>query len=99
MTDERDRSYWVNRTLCDVLYDLKKYTETSNLAVRPRNVIFSLVQEAQILGNRMEAGLGDKKDLLLLNEEWHKLRREVKDLRKERDRLKELDKPKKDIGE
>jgi hypothetical protein len=84
---ESERHYWVNRTLCDVLYDAKEYIKTLNLTKDQKSLLQSLVSEAQVMGNRMEAGLGDNKDLEKLNEEWHTLRREVKDLRKEKKEL------------
>lgn len=86
--EERETHYWVQRTLCDVLYDAREYIKTLNLTRDQKSLLQSLVYEAQIMGNRMEAGLGEHKDLGKLNEEWHKLRREVKDLRRERDELK-----------
>ena len=83
MEEERQTHYWVHRTLCDVLYDMKEYTKKLNITTDQRSLIQSLIAEAQIRGNRMEAGLGEHKDLGKLNEEWHKLGREVKDLRRE----------------
>lgn len=80
-------NYWVNRTLCDVLDEMRKCHETRNYAG-----LMALVEEAQSKANRMEAGLGDKKDLLKMEEEWHTLRKEIKKLRKERDKLKKAKK-------
>ena len=69
--------FGVNRYLCDVLEDMRKCFETLNFAPMK-----SLIEEAQILGNRMEAGLGDKRDLVKLGEERHKLKQEYKRLQK-----------------
>ena len=77
-------NYWVNRTLCDVLDEIRKCHKTRNYAG-----LMALVEEAQSKANRMEAGLGDKKDLVKMEEEWHQLKKEIKKLRKKRDKLRE----------
>lgn len=76
-------TYWVNRTLCDVLDEMRKCHETRNYAS-----LLALIEEAQSKGNRMESGLNDKHDLVKMEEEWHSLRKEIKKLRKKRDKLK-----------
>lgn len=76
-------SYWVNRTLCDVLEEMRKCHETRSYAG-----LLALVEEAQAKANRMEAGLEDKKDLIKMEEEWHKLRKQIKKLRKKKEELK-----------
>ena len=85
-----ERYYSINRYLCSVLEDMRKCCETLNFAPMK-----SLVEEAQILGNRMEAGLGDKKDLIEMNIEKSELKEKIKKLRQE---VKELEKklPKKE---
>ena len=50
-------SYGLNRYMCDVLTEMRTCTETSNYAYLP-----SLIEEAQVMGNRMEASLYDKND-------------------------------------
>lgn len=80
-------SYWVNRTLCEALEDMRKCVKTANYAGLP-----GLIEEVQIRANRMESGLSDKKDLLEMEEEWHDLRKEIKKLRKKRDQLKKKEK-------
>lgn len=77
------RYYGINRYLCSVLDDMRKCCETSNFAP-----MRGLIEEAQILGNRMESGLGDKKDLLKMAEEKSELKREIKKLREEAKQLK-----------
>ena len=78
----REDAYWVNRTLCGVLEDMRSCDKVKNYAA-----LGGLIEEAQILGNRMEAGLDDKKDLVKMNIEWSELRKKLKEARKE---LKEL---------
>lgn len=72
-----------NRTLCDVLKDMRKCVETLNFAM-----LLSLVEEAQILGNRMEAGLWDQKDITRLQENKRELKKEVNDLEQKAKSLK-----------
>jgi hypothetical protein len=74
MTD----NYYVNRTICDVLQEMRKCYETRNFAP-----LMGLIEEAQTKANRMEAGLYDKKDIDRMNEEWHELRAKLKALRAE----------------
>lgn len=69
-------SYWINRTLCDVLAEMRKCYETHNYAP-----LMGLIEEAQSMGNRMEAALSDQKDIVKMQAEWHSLRKEIKDLR------------------
>lgn len=59
-----------NRYLCDVLDEMRKSYETRNFSY-----LLGLIEEAQVLGNRMEAALEDKKDLL----RWRKRVSEEKD--------------------
>lgn len=80
----RETRYWLNRTLCDVLEDMRRCDTTKNYAA-----LSSLIEEAQTMGNRMESGLGDQRDIVKMQEEWHKLNKEIKKLRKKRDGLKE----------
>lgn len=70
--------FGINRYLCDTLEDMRKCWETRNFAP-----IKGLIEEAQILGSRMESALSDQKDLIKLNEEVAKMRREYKTLKKE----------------
>ena len=79
MSRHRERSYWPNRHLCDVLEDMRKITKTHKDWLPP--VFFALIEEAQVMGNRMEAGLGDKKDLIAMQDEWHQMRKKIKKLR------------------
>lgn len=72
-----------NRTLCSVLEEMRKCNETRNYAY-----LLSLIEEAQSLGNRMEASLYDKKEVTSYSEKRHELRKECKELKKEVDALK-----------
>ena len=71
-----------NRTVCEMLNEMRKMHETRNYAG-----LLSLIEEVQLAVNRMEAGLGDKRDC----SEWaalrSKLKREILKLRATRDKL------------
>lgn len=73
----------VNRTLCDVLQDMRKCFETRNFTS-----LIGLIEEAQIMGNKMESGLYDKTDV----EDWTKarpiLKKEIEELLQKRHDLK-----------
>jgi hypothetical protein len=46
-----------NRVMCDVLYEMRECVKTMNFAP-----MLSLIEEVQIMANRMEAGLDDKRN-------------------------------------
>jgi len=75
---------WPNRTLCEVLEDMRNCTKTLNFGH-----LLGLIEEAQMLGNRMEAGLSDQKDYKAMNEALHKLKKEYKPMRDKIDKLRE----------
>lgn len=65
-----------NRTLCGVLEEMRKCYETRNFSG-----IMGLVEEAQMMANRMEASLYDKHDLTAIQ-------KKIKELKVDRDELK-----------
>lgn len=67
-----------NRTLCDVLKEIRTCHETRNYSY-----LLSLVEEAQSMGNRMEASLYDKYDYNRLRTDIKKLKNKKKKLEKE----------------
>lgn len=72
-----------NRSLCSVLDEMRKANETRNYSY-----LLSLIEEAQVLGNRMEAGLADNNDIRRFLKYRHQLKTAVKKLKKEYDDLK-----------
>lgn len=94
--------YWNNRSLCDVLEEMRvvtqklrvydQYNPTKDKAEHYA-FIELLIEEAQSMGNRMEAGLSNKKDLAKMDSEWHELRSQIRDLRREKKKLLEEVKP------
>jgi len=71
-----------NRTLCEILDEMRACFKCYNFAS-----MLSLIEEIQIIGNRMEAGLGDKKDMKEMSEHRSKMNSELEQLQKEIDEL------------
>ena len=69
--------YGLNRYICDVLEEMRTCTKTLNFAIIP-----SLIEEVQIMANRMEMALSDMKDLERLKENIHEKKEELKELEK-----------------
>lgn len=70
--------YGLNRTLCDVLEEMRQLDKSRNYSA-----LRGLIEEAQSMGNRMEAGLHDLRDFANIQEELKKGRQELKRLDKE----------------
>jgi len=68
-------NYYPNRTLCDVLEEMRNAVKTMNFSYLP-----GLIEEAQSLGNRMEAALGDARDIATMSKQRSELRAEIKGL-------------------
>lgn len=79
--------YYPNRTLCDVLEEMRKCNEVRNYAP-----LLSLIEEVQLLGNRMESGLEDLKDHRSLLEDISELKKELKALKKQKKELEDEEK-------
>lgn len=63
------------RTLCEVLEEMRKCVKTLNFSY-----LLGLIEEAQVLGNRMESGLGDKHSIEAYHQDARKARHEFEDL-------------------
>ena len=70
-------NYGLNRYLCDVLTEMRTCTETSNYAYLP-----SLIEEVQVMANRMEASLYDKNDYTSIKKRIAEKKVELKKLEK-----------------
>ena len=75
----------LNRTLCDVLAEMRKQYETRNFAG-----LLGLIEEAQSMGNRMEAALSDQKSYKTLTDRQHKLGKHLKKVNKSLKEAEEL---------
>ena len=64
-----------NRTVCSVLEDMREAHKNHNYSY-----LSGLIEEIQWLANRMEAALGDIKDINRLRENRSKLKEEVREL-------------------
>ena len=69
----------INRSLCDVLEEMRNCCTTLNFSY-----LSGLIEEAQSMGNRMEAKLADIRDYKQLVEDKQKLYKEIKELKKEK---------------
>lgn len=76
--------YYLNRTLCDVLDEMRKLHESRNYSS-----MLGLIEEAQSMANRMEAKLNDVKDCDRLRKDIKKLRDEIKVLEDKKEKLEE----------
>ena len=76
--------YYLTRTLCNVLEEMRKCHKTRNYSM-----LSSLIEEAQSMGNRMEAKLDTIKSFKALEEDHKKLRVEYKELHNKVEKLKE----------
>ena len=69
------RYNYINRTMCEVLDEMRKCYETRNFTP-----IIGLIEECQIMGNKMEAALTDKRNVREWKEERDALHKELKEL-------------------
>lgn len=74
--------YYLNRTLCDVLKEMRKCDKVRNYAP-----LKGLIEEAQIMGNRMESKLEDVKDLDSIKDRIKRARKTLKKLKEEKEEL------------
>ena len=77
MSDYSDH-YYLSRTLCDVLDDMRTSVKIMNFSY-----MSSLIEEAQLLGNRMESALAEQKQLKGFHDKIHAAREELRGLKKE----------------
>ena len=73
-----------NRYICDVFSEMRKCVDTLNFSY-----LLGLIEEAQILANRMESRLFDIKDFDRLHEEIRDLKKKKKKLENEVEALEE----------
>ena len=73
---------YLNRTLCDVLDEMRTCFKTYNFAP-----MLALIEEAQMMGNKMEAGLNDKHDVEKMENRKEELFKEIRELREKRKAL------------
>lgn len=75
--------YYLNRTLCDVLHEMRELTKTMNFGAMP-----ALIEEAQSMANRMEGKLNTIRDYDRLQSEVKKLSKEIKALEEKKEEQK-----------
>ena len=69
---------YLNRSLCSVLEDMRTCFKTYNFSP-----MLGLIEEAQVMGNRMEAALEDGHDIEMAAERRAELKKKLKVLKKE----------------
>ena len=75
-------SLYVNRTLCEVLEEMRACFKTRNFAS-----LSGLIEETQSMGNKMEAKLNDIADVKRYTEQRKDLYNEVGQLQKDIEKL------------
>ena len=78
--------YYLHRTMCDVLEEMRQSDKTKNYAY-----LMSLIEEAQSMANRMEAALSDAKDIKNLQATVSELKKEVKKLEAKKKKLRRFE--------
>ena len=71
-----------NRTMCEVLHEMRNCYETRNFAS-----LMGMIEEVQSMGNRMEGRLSDTNDVENMLEKRDILHAELKTLRAEKKKL------------
>ena len=72
-----------NRTICSVLDEMRTLIKSDPFPYKSQSDhMRSLIEEAQTMANRMEAGLNDLKDAEELREEKKKLIKKIRDMEK-----------------
>jgi predicted nuclease with TOPRIM domain len=70
--------FFKNRFICDVLADMRKCNKTRNYAPMK-----ALIEEAQMLANRMESAISIAKDIPKIEAEYEAARQKLKAIKKE----------------
>ena len=80
-----------NRVVCSVLSEMRKMLKTLNIFTlyRYKAMQATLIEEAQTLVNRMEAGLEDWSDIKYARKDLKSIRKEIRELKDEKEALKE----------
>ena len=79
--------FGINRTICDVLREMRKYTKHMGLTANNDAVFGSLIEEAQIMANRMEAKLYDRGEIKAAIGHRDGLKKEIKELEDKHEQL------------
>lgn len=72
---------YLNRTMCDVLEEMRRCHKTHNYAG-----LLGMVEELQAMANRMESALGDIKDIESVKKEWHAWKDKEKEMQESKER-------------
>lgn len=95
---------WTERTMCSALEDMRKFTnrfEVLTMSIvedehdketllKPLYVIYSLIEEIQVYGSRMETALTDFKEDRDTKEKYKKLKKEIEELEDKKKALEKI---------
>lgn len=70
----------INRTVCDVLEELRTCCKTQNYSY-----MLGLLEEIQMMANRMEASLWDQSEFKRAEKRYKKLKKKIKELEEQTD--------------
>lgn len=76
-----------SRYICLVLQEMRDLIKATAMREGAKDTMYSLVEEAQIMANRMEAGLDDNKTMESAHKNISKLRKQIDSLESKRDGL------------
>lgn len=71
---------YCNRTLCSTLEDMRQIV----LNLSNKDTLLSLINEAQVYANRMEAKLNDVREYKYMKKQYKEMQKEVKKNKKKR---------------
>ena len=71
-----------SRTYCDILEEMRKLSSSRNYGA-----LDGLIEELQVIGNRMEAGLDTQKTYKQYVKEIGELKKELKELREKKEEV------------
>lgn len=85
LEDVLDMGYWISRTMCDVLKEMRNLNDklTPMVVDQHKRTFAYLIEEVQSMGNRMEAALTEKGELEEIHEEWRQQTKKMKKLKAE----------------
>ena len=75
--------FYLNRNICGVLDEMRSLNK-----VRNYSSFLALIEEAQMMANKMEAALDDQKDVKRATERLSQLKQEIKNLEGKIEKLK-----------
>jgi translation elongation factor EF-1alpha len=76
----RSRIFWANRTACEVLEEIRTVVKVSSANGSAKAMLIALIEELQVMFNKMEAAIADKRDFNDIREETSKAKQKLREL-------------------